>query len=319
MDESVPSPEPVDPRTDEDYLPAWLWLTLCIICLICLLFISFRRAKSLELYQRARDHLLNKLPFSLRRGIRLSDSDISSDPYSYSSLPTHSRRQPIEGDLADDDDDDASDTSSVRSSPLRVFRNDASPAVTAPLRSYSIVTTGRTRRLANEAKEQVQRGMGNVLETLGWGNKASNAGGRSAGIAQAFRGRGNPDRTGRIRLEAGAGGELDEEQEVGGPGVRHSELSGVGGAISRIFDVAGGQRPSSTRASSAARSGSGSGHHRASSASSVSSGAALFDVGDDADAGDAVELPTHFSLGTPSSGGASGANGSSASIAPSQQ
>ncbi|GAA5884503.1 hypothetical protein JCM6882_005279 [Rhodosporidiobolus microsporus] len=315
MSDTDPPPDPVDPR-EEDYLPPWLWLTLCILCLICLLFISFRRAQSLELYQRARDHLLSKLPFSLHRGIHLTDRDLSTDPFAV--LPTHhTRRRPVEADL---EDDDRSDTFSIHSPD----RDDFS-APSASLRSYSFAPSGTTTRLASSAAEQVQRGLGSVLDTLGWGSNSSPASGgarggeKTAGIAQAFWGLRRQDRTGGIRLGGRAG---DDNEAAGGPSPasarlgRRNELSGVGGAISRIFDVAGSgssrTASPSTRASSAARSGSG--HHRASSASSVSSGTALFEVGNDADAGDAVELPTHFSLATPSSG-ASGATSSSGSSA----
>ncbi|BGO97094.1 hypothetical protein JCM10021v2_000736 [Rhodotorula toruloides] len=53
-DSDTPPASPPGPP-EESVLPPWIWLTLCTISLFCLLFISFRRAKSLELYERAKD------------------------------------------------------------------------------------------------------------------------------------------------------------------------------------------------------------------------------------------------------------------------
>ncbi|GAA6002266.1 hypothetical protein JCM10207_003154 [Rhodosporidiobolus poonsookiae] len=294
-DEADPPTDPVDPREDVVLSP-WIWLTLCTVALACLLFISFRRAQSLELYERAKAYVRDKLPFTLHRGIRLSDRDLAADPFS--SLPTSSRssRRPRSSPLAADEDD-ASETSSVHSDA------DELPAPSPSLRTYSFAGPGPSRS-AGRLASTVQRGVASALDTLGWGQDGAGgvlrgAGDKSAGIARAFWGLRKQDRVGGIRLGAGEDLEAGQSRSAsrGRGNSRESELSGVAGAVSRIFDVAGGQRE--RERASLARS---SGHHRSTSASSNASGTALFDIGDDADAGDAVELPTHFSLATPSTG-----------------
>lgn len=41
----------IDPT--EDALSAYIWMPLVVITLFCFLFVSFRRAKSLELYEQS--------------------------------------------------------------------------------------------------------------------------------------------------------------------------------------------------------------------------------------------------------------------------
>ncbi|GAA5868619.1 hypothetical protein JCM8547_003757, partial [Rhodosporidiobolus lusitaniae] len=277
----------VDPR--DGTLPAWLWLTLCTLILACLLFISFRRLQALELYERGKAHLLSKLPsFSLTRGIRLSDGDLETDPFS--SLPSHrsSRRSRRNsgGEANIDDEDDASETSSLHSDADELPASSPSLTQHPPQsrRSYSFLpptsssssSSSSSAQLASSAVAQVQRSVGSVLDTLGWG--AGGRGGafrgegdKSAGIASAFWGLRKDERTGGIRLAGGNGMRRDQESELGGGGVR------------------GGGR-------------AGRGHARSQSAASDSSGTALFDLGDDAD--EPAELPTDFSL-PPSSGNTS--------------
>ncbi|BGP14571.1 hypothetical protein JCM10213_001920 [Rhodosporidiobolus nylandii] len=286
-----------DPR-DDVVLPPWLWLTLCTLSLVCLLFISFRRGRALglELYQR----LVDKLPFSLHRGVRLAERDLEADPFS--TLPrTHTPS-------ADSD----SDASSAHSDA------DELPHPSPSLRSYSFAPSPSPARFARSAAEKVQSGVGGVLETLGWGSRSASAlggsgqrGEKTAGIARVFWGVRKQDRTGGIRLESGRGLGDSSSSDTD----RRSELSSVGGAISRIFDVAGGRRGGSgsgVRSQERTAGGVVGRHHRSTSASSAASGTALFDVGSEAEVGDAVELPAHFSLSSSSSARGNTSSGSSA-------
>ncbi|GAA6037903.1 hypothetical protein JCM8097_009482 [Rhodosporidiobolus ruineniae] len=305
MSDTDVDPPVVDPR-DDRLMPSWIWLTVCTIALICLLFISFRRtrARSIEWYQRAKEYLLSKLSAYAPGGIRLTDRDLEANPFDALRASSSSRRRPSPAS------DDASDASSVHSDA------DELPASSPSLQRYSFAppasSAGKAGKLASSAVEQVQRGVGSVAASLGWGEDGrgpwASAGGageggkeKSAGIAKAFWGLRAQDRTGGIKL----GG----ESGTGGRSEPRSELSGVGGAISRIFDVAGaGRAGSGSRSGGGCTPAGGSGHHRSASASSATSGTALFDLGDDAELHDAVELPTHFSL---SSGSASRSGGNS--------
>lgn len=121
----------------------------------------------------------------------------------------------------------------------------------------------------------VQRGT-KVLETLGWigeGKEREWSGSRDAGIARAFWGVRRKDRTGGIRL----GGE--EERGRVEEGRRGAQ--GFGGSVlERVGDVgpaaaANSALPMSPRASSSPT---------------------LFDLGEEDEEADAVELPMQFSL-----------------------
>lgn len=218
--------------------------------------------------------------FSHTQHISLPTSSPSS-----SARRSQRRRQDLESGLASDDDDDFSDTSSHHSN------EDELPVPSPVLGGLSSLGGGRKKSYAiapsskhrvETAVEQVQRGVGNVLETLGWrggegvgewgGAGRGGAGGAGEGIARAFWGVRRQDWTGGIRL---------------GEGGFSSSGGGGGGAGGRRND-----NPPPVPPKPHARSQS------TSSAASTSS-VALFDLGDDVEA-DAAELPTDFSLSSAS-------------------
>ncbi|GAA5948719.1 hypothetical protein JCM21900_005272 [Sporobolomyces salmonicolor] len=279
---------PIDPR-DDVVLPPWIWLTLCTLSLFCLLFISFRRAKSLELYERARDYLRSKLPFSLDGGIRLTERDLEeaapSSCWSRSRSRSRSRR-PLPPSPSDADSD--SDTSSIHArsrSPSSSDADDELPASAPSLRTASLQSARRKGwSMVGSAGEGLKHGAASFLETFardarGRGPAGGGAGGRekdTRGIASAGGGGTTPaaaaaaatrrqDRAGGVRLGESTPGE--EEGEA-------NELGGLGGVRARVTDLEGGQRRDRRGASAAA----------------------LFEVGEQ---DDAVELPAHFELGEP--------------------
>ncbi|TNY22776.1 hypothetical protein DMC30DRAFT_414786 [Rhodotorula diobovata] len=266
------SPSSPDPREDA-VLPPWIWLTLCTLSLICLLFVSFRRAKSLELYERAKDYLRQRLPFSsLHRGIHLSAQDLEAN--SLPSRPRARRARPSQDDLSDsssvhsvldDDDDDDDELPRYTSSPLLSPGRGNSSSF--PSRRAYTLDTRPAASLASSALAALQRG----TDALGWGAERGvralrGEGDKSDGIARAFWGVRKADRTGGIRL-GGAG-------EAGT--LRREDAAAYEGA-----DKAG------TRESRG---------HLSTASTSSAAGSALFDLGGDADPGDAVELPNQFSL-----------------------
>ncbi|GAA5836030.1 hypothetical protein JCM9279_002168 [Rhodotorula babjevae] len=263
-------------------LPPWIWLTLCTVSLVCLVFVSFRRAKSLELYERVTTYLRHKLPFAApHRGVHLSEHDLEAASRLPSSRPRPRRSRASQDDLSDlstgdDDDDDDDDLPRSTRSPLLASSSALSGSSFPSRRAYTL-DTRPVLSLASSAFSALQRTAGSASEALGWGSERGmralrGDGERSDGIARAFWGVRKGDRAGGIRLGADgaapAGGarrwDDDERDEVRGTEVREG-----------------------------ARSGSrGGGHSSTPSASS----AALFDIGDDADPGDAVELPHQFNL-----------------------
>ncbi|GAA6052388.1 hypothetical protein JCM3770_000218 [Rhodotorula araucariae] len=247
---------------DDTVLPPWIWLTLCILSLVCLLFVSFRRAKSLELYERAKDYVRQRLPFgSLHRGVRLSDQDLEANTLFPPSRP-RSRSSPS--------GDDLSDTSSVHSADADlgdgVVDGDerlhasfsASPGGFPSRRAYTL-DTRPARSLASSTLATLQRGAGGAAEALGWGTERGmralrGEGEKSAGIARAFWGLRKGERAGGIKLG---------DNEAAG---RHEE--------SHAGTAAAPNRPEQAS----------------------SRGGSLFDIGDDVETGDAVELPSQFTL-----------------------
>ncbi|GAA5967228.1 hypothetical protein JCM11641_000482 [Rhodosporidiobolus odoratus] len=299
----------VDPREDV-VLPPWLWLTISTICLICLLFISFRRGRALglEAYYRVRDYLSTHLPFlSLQHGIRLSEADLEAN--SPASLPNRRRRTRTQtrhrsSSSASADSSD-SDSSSLHSDA------DELPASSPSVHTFGFATPSSTSRLngthlATSAAGKLQRGVGNVLASLGWGAAngpttpaTSRNGEKTAGIGRMFWGVRKQDRIRGIRLGDGGYEAADGDAE------EDDELSVVGGTISRIFDVAGGgiggAEPS--RLPQGETGGTGGTHQHSTSTSNNTSRAALFDIGTDGEVGVAVELPAQFSFSSPSSSG----------------
>ncbi|GAA5919738.1 hypothetical protein JCM1841_000779 [Sporobolomyces salmonicolor] len=287
---------PIDPR-DDVVLPPWIWLTLCTLSLFCLLFISFRRAKSLELYERARDYLRSKLPFSLDRGIRLTEHDFEEAAPSSCWSRSRPRRPPPPSPSPSDADSD-SDASSIHSrsrSPSSSDADDELPASAPSLRTASLQSARRKGwSMIGSAGEGLRHGAASLLETFardargrGPAGGAAGAGGRekdARGVASAFWGgtaaaaaaaaaTRRQDRAGGVRLGERTRGE--EEGEA-------NELGGLGGVRARVTDLEGGQRQDRRGASAAA----------------------LFEV---AEEDDAFELPAHFELGEPVDRAAPGA------------
>ncbi|GAA5899323.1 hypothetical protein JCM8208_001616 [Rhodotorula glutinis] len=280
---SDPDSPPVEVDT---VLPPWIWLTLCTLSLVCLVFVSFRRAKSLELYERASTYLRHGLPFAApRRGIHLSEHDLEAATRSPSARPRPRPRpsRASQDDLSDlstgddDDDDDDDDELHPRStrSPLLASSPTQSGSPFPSRRAYAL-DTRPVLSLASSALSALQRTAGSASEALGWGSERGmralrGDGERSDVIARAFWGVRKGDRAGGIRL--GGGGAAS----AGGAG--RWEDNGVEGG--RGAEVREG-----------GRSSRGGGHSTTASGSS----AALFDLGDDAGPGDVVELPHEFSL-----------------------
>ncbi|KPV76337.1 uncharacterized protein RHOBADRAFT_52359 [Rhodotorula graminis WP1] len=279
---SDPDSPPVEVDT---VLPPWIWLTLCSLSLVCLVFVSFRRAKSLELYERATTYLRRKLPFAAPpRAIHLSEHDLEAATRSPSSRPRARRSRASQDDLSDlstgddDDDDDDDDDLPPRSTRSPLLASSPTQAGSPfPTRRAYALDTRPALSLASSALSALQRTAGSASDALGWGSERGmralrGDGERSDGIARAFWGVRKGDRAGGIRL-GGAGG-----------------ATPAGGA-SRWEDeeVEAGR---GTEVREGARGSRGAGHSKTASGSS----AALFDLGDDGDPGDAVELPHEFSL-----------------------
>ncbi|BGO90311.1 hypothetical protein NBRC10512_004128 [Rhodotorula toruloides] len=278
-DSDTPSASPPGPPEDS-VLPPWIWLTLCTISLFCLLFISFRRAKSLELYERAKDYLRNRLSFSrLHPGIRLSERDLEADPLA---SPSSRRPRPHRSFSRDD----TSDVSSVHSLdddelPAPSFTRLASPSPFPSRRAYQL-DTRPARSLASAALSSLQAGVSSAADALGWSaERATSAmrgeGQKGDGFARAFWGLRKDERTGGIKLGEGNSREDDE-------------LRGVGGKAARVLGISSSP-PRATRT-----------HGRSDLVATDGSGA-LFEVGEEEDGADAVELPAHFSLGAGGRGG----------------
>ncbi|BGP23485.1 hypothetical protein JCM10295v2_002381 [Rhodotorula toruloides] len=265
----ISSPDP----SQDSVLPPWIWLTLCTLSLFCLLFISFRRAKSLELYERAKDYLKSKLSFSrLRRGIHLSERDLEADPLASSS----SRRPRPDRSLSRDD---ISDVSSIHSLDDELPASSTSRFASSypfPSRRAYELDTQPARSLASSAFSTLQTGLSSAADALGWSaERATSAmrgeGQKGDGFARAFWGLRTNERTGGIKLGEGSSREDDE-------------LRGVGGKAARVLGISSSpprETPTHGRSDSVATDASG----------------ALFDVGDEEDEENAVELPAHFSLG----------------------
>ncbi|KAK4331670.1 hypothetical protein RTBOTA2_001148 [Rhodotorula toruloides] len=278
-DSDTPPASPPGPP-EESVLPPWIWLTLCTISLFCLLFISFRRAKSLELYERAKDYLRNRLSFSrMHRGIHLSERDLEADPLA---SPSSRRPHPHRSFSRDD----ASDVSSVHSLdddelPAPSSTRFASSSPFPSRRAYQL-DTRPARSLASSAFFSFQSGLSSAADALGWSaERATSAmrgeGQKGDGFARAFWGLRKNERTGGIRLGEGSPREDDE-------------LRGVGGKAARVLGISSSP-PRQTRT-----------HRRSDSVATDGSGA-LFEVGDEEDGADAVELPAQFSLGSGGRGG----------------
>ncbi|GAA5866116.1 hypothetical protein JCM1840_005075 [Sporobolomyces johnsonii] len=269
---------PIDPR-DDVVLPPWIWLTLCTLSLFCLLFISFRRAKSLELYERARDYLQAKLPFSRPRGIRLTEHDLEASSWSHSRPPppTSSSSSSSSSSLHSSDEDEADELPTSPPSPR-----------TASLES----ARRKGQSMVSSASDGLTNGATSLLKALrgGWGDARGGGRGRGRGRGGGGEERavgregdlGLLDRAGGVRRGGGGGGgwtrggrEAEVDDERGG--------GGGGGVMARVTDLAG-RRASGPPPGGHGRSGS------------TSSAAAMFEVGEE---DDAVELPAHFELGEP--------------------
>ncbi|BGP30792.1 hypothetical protein JCM10296v2_002549 [Rhodotorula toruloides] len=276
--DAPPAPPPGPP--EDAVLPPWIWLTLCTISLFCLLFISFRRAKSLELFERAKDHLRARLSFSrLHRGIHLTERDLEADPLAF---PSSRRPRPHRSFSRDD----TSDVSSVHSLdddelPASSSAHLASSSPFPSRRAYQL-DTRPARSLACSAFSSFQTSLSSAADVLGWSaERATSAmrgeGQKGDGFARAFWGLRKNERTGGIKLGEGSAREDDE-------------LRGVRGKAARVLGISSSP-PRETRT-----------HGRSDSVATDGSGA-LFEVGVEEDGADAVELPTHFSLGAGGRGG----------------
>ncbi|BGP38604.1 hypothetical protein JCM10449v2_002539 [Rhodotorula kratochvilovae] len=180
--------------------------------------------------------------------------------------------------------DDASDTSSIHSADADLSDADELPRSSSspspggfPSRRAYTLDTRPARSLASSALSTLQRGAGGAAEALGWGTERGmralrGEGEKSAGIARAFWGLRKGERAGGIKLGGGEGALPDEGDSVE---VRPA----------RAQTAEAGSRAESRPPSSAAST----------------TGTALFDIGDDAETGDAVELPSQFTLATPGS------------------
>ncbi|GAA5913141.1 hypothetical protein JCM5296_007546 [Sporobolomyces johnsonii] len=264
---------PIDPR-DDVVLPPWIWLTLCTLSLFCLLFISFRRAKSLELYERARDYLQAKLPFSRDRGIRLTEHDLEASSWSQSRPPP---------------------SSSSSSSSSSEDETDELPTSPPSPRTASLESARRKgQSMVSSASDGLSYGATSLFAALrgGWGGGDAPRGGRGRGRGRGRGGGGEEGAVGRegdlVQLDRAGGGrrggggwtrggrEAEADDERGG--------GGGGGVMARVTDLGGGRRASGPPPGGHGRSGS------------TSSAAGMFEVGEE---DDAVELPAHFELGEP--------------------
>jgi hypothetical protein len=228
--------------------------------ILCFLSSSPQAIQSYSVISKLPRPLANLLPFSSSHGpISLSTHSLSAT--SFSSPRSSRRRRDLESGADDYSDDDASSTHS---------NEDELPGPSPSLggigrKSYSFAPPSSTQKIGSAA-EQVQKGVGNVLETLGWKGEWMRSNGNGM---KAFWGMKKQDRGSGIRLAHG-GYESGRETSAPPP-----------------------VPPKST-------------HGRSQSTSSEASATALFDLGEDAEGGDAVELPAQFSLSSsssPSSGG----------------
>ncbi|GAA5878756.1 hypothetical protein JCM3774_005059 [Rhodotorula dairenensis] len=282
---------PVPPITDAA-LPPWLWLTLCTLILGATLFVSFRRRKSAELYFRARDavhHRLAALPWPLgRRGrLHLSDPEAelgyrasrhrprsASQASDQSSLSSTSGRSPLSTPTPGDDDDDDED-------------DDSSPFPRTPSSSSS-TTTFRTRRDYTLDTAPLRPVVSSVLSALGWtATRATSAltghGEKSDAVARMFWGLRDSERTGAIRLTTAATASPQAratEAAATTEAARREEASPTGKAA-RVLGHTRSDRPAPAIPPQPFRLEE-----------------ADADDDDDEREQDAVELPTHFSLGS---------------------
>ncbi|GAA6058755.1 hypothetical protein JCM10212_001871 [Sporobolomyces blumeae] len=255
---------PIEPP--DGTLPPWIWLTLSTLSLCCLLFISFRRAKSIELYDRAARYLRSRLPRfvpgSLHRSIHLDDS----------STPGTSRsRAAASYDLTDADDDDDDDDDDDEGDSRPTGRRPRPPRTTAaeddelPFAALSPRTATlqsvqrRTRSMARSLGSNVVDGMFRVGEGLGWLGREG-----SIGLQEILTGRRDVDQIGRIRLGDEASGLVERGQR------EHRDVG-------------------SRREGQAARRARDAGRDRGTDAGARDDPATLFEVGDAEDG--AVELP----------------------------
>ena len=143
-----------------------------------------------------------------------------------------------------------------------------------------------------------------ALDTLGWGatpvaswsSGGAGKGDKDAGIARAFWGTRHGERAGGIKL---GGPTSPPSRPQGG-------LSGFGGLLERVTDVAGSRLPPSTYSTlpPSPRRAPPSPSSRSSSrrGSAVSEG--LFELGEEDEGEGAVELPREFELSDPLGGSA---------------
>lgn len=215
----------------------------------------------------------------LHPGIRLSERDLEADPLA---SPSSRRPRPHRSFSRDD----TSDVSSVHSLdddelPAPSFTRLASPSPFPSRRAYQL-DTRPARSLASAALSSLQAGVSSAADALGWSaERATSAmrgeGQKGDGFARAFWGLRKDERTGGIKLGEGNSREDDE-------------LRGVGGKAARVLGISSSP-PRATRT-----------HGRSDLVATDGSGA-LFEVGEEEDGADAVELPAHFSLGAGGRGG----------------
>ncbi|KAK4703457.1 hypothetical protein P7C70_g2764, partial [Phenoliferia sp. Uapishka_3] len=250
-----------DPR--DTALSPWLWVPLVFTMVSCIVFVSIRRAHSLEIWARMVDFYHLHSPFTTSpSSIRLSSSQSARRRQLHRTTSTSSSTS----DSSEDEDlnQELDDTL------------DELPS-TPPIPRTSFP------RLAIN-------GLNSVLDTLGWTGRNEDgngdfgpgpnggAGDKSAGILRAFWGIRKGDRKGRIRL----GGDNSDEES----GRRRSSkpILNLGKSTAALVDSLpplypsspGSRTPQSPRASSASPS--------------------LFDLGEEDEEGDAVELPREFEL-----------------------
>ncbi|KAM0788371.1 hypothetical protein ACM66B_001511 [Microbotryomycetes sp. NB124-2] len=203
-----------DPRRDSALRP-WQWLPFTLLVVLAILFVSLRRSQALELYDRARVAIYERLPF-----LRRDSAYVSLAPTDTAAL--HRRRPPRRGrrnsdfNGDEDDDDDASYTDSDLdpTSPSATDRFARSPFEDEfPSTDY----VSPAKRITS-AGEKVKSGVQTLMQTLGWDGRAHTAfrDGRDDGIARAFWGVRPMRRAGTIKLGEGASQDMTRTSSEGG-------------------------------------------------------------------------------------------------------
>ncbi|GAA5936032.1 uncharacterized protein JCM15063_002687 [Sporobolomyces koalae] len=181
----------------------WIWLTVSTLALLGLLFVSFRRARAVELYQRARESVSSKL--STLPPIRLSLSLDRSTGSGSSGPPRFTRSLSTDSDLS--------------SAPLDA--EDELPFDTLPLTRSARLGSWqrRSRSMLENLQSNVWHASHNLVESLGWHSGSSSDQRSSGGIKQILLGTRDVDKSmGRIRLESGTTawsiGELEGDEDA---------------------------------------------------------------------------------------------------------